>query len=185
MNAYAEVRYLPHARLEQVDSRFDAERGIYWAYMNPRPRACFNRELLSDLSAWVDTIENAGGTLADENGRVAPVHYAVIASKLPGVFNLGGDLALFRTAIERRERSTMRSDHGNPISRCCAGDRAPSATAAIHAGSCASANSPSLAGAASDTRTPGKVASTASRNSRYLDIGKPCPGGSGKTKASE
>jgi DSF synthase len=45
--------------------------------------------------------------MADENGRVAPVHYAVIASKLPGVFNLGGDLALFRTAIERRERSTL------------------------------------------------------------------------------
>lgn len=107
MNAFAEVRYLPQARLGQVESRFDSERGIYWAYMNPRPRACFNRELLSDLSAWVDTIENAGGTMADENGRVAPVHYAVIASKLPGVFNLGGDLALFRTAIERRERSTL------------------------------------------------------------------------------
>ena len=107
MNAFAEVRYLPQVRLGQVESRFDSERGIYWAYMNPRPRACFNRELLSDLSAWVDTIENAGGTMADENGRVAPVHYAVIASKLPGVFNLGGDLALFRTAIERRERSTL------------------------------------------------------------------------------
>ena len=129
MNAFAEVRYLPHARLEQVESRFDAERGIYWAYMNPRPRACFNRELLSDLSAWVDTIENAGGTMADESGRVAPVHYAVIASKLPGVFNLGGDLALFRTAIERRERSTISGDHGKPISRCSAADKLPCATA--------------------------------------------------------
>ena len=98
MNAFADVRYLSHARFEQVDTRFDRELGIYWAWMNPRPRACFNRELLSDLSAWVDTIENAGGTMADAQGRVAPVHYAVIASRAPGVFNLGGDLALFRSA---------------------------------------------------------------------------------------
>lgn len=107
MNAFAEARYLSTTRYDQLDTRFDAERGIFWAWMNPSPRACFNRGLLADLSAYVDSIENSGGTMADESGRVAPVHYAVIASRLPGVFNLGGDLALFRAAIERRERTTL------------------------------------------------------------------------------
>ncbi len=86
---------------------------------------------------------------------------------------------------ERRDRSTMRSDHGNPISRCAAADKLPSVTAPIQAGSCASASSPSLAGCASCMRKPGSVASAASRSSRYFDIGKLCPGGSASTKASE
>ena len=86
---------------------------------------------------------------------------------------------------ERLERSTIWGDHGKPISRCCAGVVLPSTTAVIHAGSWASASSPSLAGGASTTRMAGTEACTASRSSRYLDIGKVCPGGSGRTKWSE
>ena len=79
----------------------------------------------------------------------------------------------------------MRSLQGKPISRCCAGVVVPLNTALIHAGSCARASSPSLAGGASSTRSPGTVASAASRSRRYLVIGNVCPGGSGKTKWSE
>jgi integrase len=42
-----------------------------------------------------------------------------------------------------------------------------------------------LAGGASLTRTPGSVATTASRSRRYLVIGKLWPGGSGSTNWSE
>ncbi len=86
---------------------------------------------------------------------------------------------------ERRARSTMRSDHGKPISRCCAADVVPSMTAAIHAGSCANASSPSLAGAVSWTTMPGICTCTASRSRRYFVIGKLWPGGSGNTNWSE
>lgn len=75
--------------------------------MGPCPRACFNLDLLGDLAAYLTDIENSGGTMSDHVGQVAPVHYAVIASRLPGVFNLGGDLALFRSAIDRRDRATL------------------------------------------------------------------------------
>jgi hypothetical protein len=57
---------------------------------------------------------------------------------------------------ERRARSTMRSLHGKPISRCCAALVVPSATASIHAGSCASASSPSLAGGRLGHAQPGR-----------------------------
>jgi hypothetical protein len=86
---------------------------------------------------------------------------------------------------ERRARSTMRSLHGNPISRCCCALVVPHATASIHAGTCASASSPSLAGGASVTWMAGIAASTDSRSSRYFDIGNGCPAGSGSTKVSE
>ena len=107
MNAYADVRYLPHARLEQVDTRFDRELGIYWAWMNPKPRPYFSAQLLAELSSFVDTIENSAGSLADARGERGDVRYAVIASKAPGVFNLGGDLAMFKAAILGRDRASL------------------------------------------------------------------------------
>ena len=107
MNAFADVHYLPIARYEQVDTRFDKDLGIYWAWMNPKPRAYFNPQLLAELSHYVDTIENGAGTMSDARGERGELRYTVIASKAEGVFNLGGDLALFRSAIQRRDRATL------------------------------------------------------------------------------
>ena len=107
MNAFADVRYLSHARYEQVETRFDRALGILWGYMAPKPRPYFNPQLLAELSAFVDSIENGEGAMVDASGERGPLSYAVIASKAPGVFNLGGDLSLFRQAIVRRERSTL------------------------------------------------------------------------------
>lgn len=107
MNAIADVRYIRQPQFEQVETRFDRELGLYWAHMNPRPRPFFNPQLLSELSAYVDTIENGAGTMTNAQGESGPLHYAVIASKVPGVFNLGGDLSMFRGAIQRRERTAL------------------------------------------------------------------------------
>jgi DSF synthase len=107
MNAFADVRYLSTARYEQVDTRFDRELGVYWAWMQPKPRPFFNPQLLAELSNYVDTIENGAGTMADARGERGELRYTVIASRTPGVFNLGGDLSLFKSAIQRRDRATL------------------------------------------------------------------------------
>ena len=107
MNAIADVRYIRQPQFEQVETRFDRELGLYWAHMNPRPRPFFNPQILSELSAYVDTIENGAGRMTNAQGESGPLHYAVIASKVPGVFNLGGDLSMFRGAIQRRERTAL------------------------------------------------------------------------------
>ena len=107
MNAFADVRYLVPARYEQLDTRFDRELGIYWAWMNPKPQQNFNPQLLSEISGYLDSIENSGGTMADARGEVGEMRYAVIASKSPGVYNLGGDLALFKAAIQQRDRAAL------------------------------------------------------------------------------
>jgi len=106
MNAVAEIRYLSQPQLSQVETRFDEEFGVYWAFMNPRPRPCFNTELLSELRTYIDSIVNGGGYIW-ERGTQHQVQYGVLASKVPGVFNLGGDLSLFRSLIENGDRDGL------------------------------------------------------------------------------
>jgi DSF synthase len=108
MNAIAEVRYLSQPpRFQSVGTRFDPEYGVYWAFMKPTGRPCFSGELLRELSAYVDSIENGMGSISDEGNIARPLNYAVIASSVPGIFNLGGDLQLFKAAIARRERTAL------------------------------------------------------------------------------
>jgi DSF synthase len=106
MNMVAEVRYLTQPKPIQVERRFDDVLGIFWAYMNPHPRACFNVQLLAELRAYIDTIVENDGWIT-HNGSRLRIRYGVLASRLPGVFNLGGDLELFRTYIESRNRAAL------------------------------------------------------------------------------
>lgn len=106
MNATAEVRFFPQVQLNQVETHFDPECAVLWGYMNPRPRPSFNSQLLADLRGYVDSIVQPGG-LIWHDGHEHRIEYAVIASKVPGVFNLGGDLPLFRAAIESKDRNTL------------------------------------------------------------------------------
>ena len=108
MNALADIRYLSHFERSQVETRFDAEYGVYWAYMNPAGRACINSELLRDLRGVVDTLLCDNGWLTT-GGKRERVHYGVIASRTPGIFNLGGDLALFRNATASGDRAALLS----------------------------------------------------------------------------
>ena len=106
MSAIADVRFLPQTRFEQVETRFDVEYGIYWAFMNPKARPCFNTQLLDELRGYIDTIVDNDCEIS-HLGHTFAVNYGVLASKLPGVFNLGGDLILFRTAILAGDRNQL------------------------------------------------------------------------------
>ena len=106
MNALADVRYLNPPTPRQLQTRFDEDTGAYWALMNPRPRACFNVQLLSELKSYVESITAAGGMIV-HRGVEHRIRYGVLASALPGVFNLGGDLALFRSYIETRNHAAL------------------------------------------------------------------------------
>jgi DSF synthase len=107
MNAMADIHFIsPNHRAHQVETRFDQEQGVYWAFMNPGPRPCFNLSLLSQLRAFIDSIVESGGNVI-QNGVRHPVRYGVLASKTPRIFSLGGDLALFRRAIESKSRPEL------------------------------------------------------------------------------
>jgi len=63
-------------------------------------------QLLDELRGYIDSIVD-GQSLIFHNGQEHQIHYGVLASRLPHVFNLGGDLDLFRSAITSRNRSAL------------------------------------------------------------------------------
>ena len=106
MNATAEVKVFPRPHVSQLSTRFDPEFGVLWGFMDPKPRPTFNPALLAELRSFVDSIVQPGG-LISHDGREERIEYAVIASKAPRVFSLGGDLALFREAITSHDRDML------------------------------------------------------------------------------
>ena len=89
---------LPSRTYETVDTSVDADRRAFWCRLNPQGRPCFSPGLLRDIAAMHGSIEarfRAAGTAPAQ----APFRYFVCGSSIPGIFNLGGDLGLFRTLI--------------------------------------------------------------------------------------
>ncbi len=107
MQAIAEARFSPPT-FGQIETRFDVEFGALWGFMNPKPRPTFNTSLLSEAREFASGISASGGVLW-ENGQRHTINYVIEASKVPGVYNLGGDLALFRDAIARQDRELLLS----------------------------------------------------------------------------
>lgn len=106
MNAMAEVRFFPQPKYTQITTRFDVEHGVLWGFMNPKPRPTFNVQLLDEAREFGRSICESGCMLWNK-GEEYRINYVVEASSVPGVFNLGGDLALFRDAIGRRDRAML------------------------------------------------------------------------------
>src|SRR5215212_6752224 len=106
MQSIAQVHAFVPTAESQVVTRFDAEYGVYWGFMRPTGRPCFTPQLLTELRGFVDGIVNrearSSGIKFDGG-----IKYAVIASQTPGVFSLGGDLDLFRDAIQRCDRDQL------------------------------------------------------------------------------
>ena len=100
------VSIRPQPRYQQLEAHFEPETGVFWAIMNPTPRPSFGAQLLLDLHEFINEIIQSQGQFVLA-GQVRPINYAVLASKVPGVFNLGGDLSLFRNAILNHDRAQL------------------------------------------------------------------------------
>jgi DSF synthase len=93
---------------DQLSALYDREQRAMWLRWNPAPRPNFNPQLLQDLDRYCQFMSHSGGEIECE-GEHMPVEYAVLASKVPGVFNLGGDLSLFSRLIEAHDREGLLS----------------------------------------------------------------------------
>ncbi len=109
MNQMTEIANLrsPYGRSgTQFDVEFDPENNVIWGQFNPRGTACFSLGLLNDIRAHDGTLEMNKGKVMFE-GELRDAHYYVVGSKTPGIFNLGGDLALFVLLIKSRDREAL------------------------------------------------------------------------------
>jgi DSF synthase len=90
----------------QYETEFDPLSATLWGYFKPRGTACYSLGLLKDILAHDQKLVANGGRI-DVDGAMQEVHYYVTGSRVPRVFNLGGDLALFVLLIKARDRDAL------------------------------------------------------------------------------
>ena len=94
------------ADYRQISTRFDSASGALWTLMHPEDVPCFTLNLLDELHHHHLSIANCSGKILVD-GELYPVRYSVVASEIPGVFNLGGQLALFSQLIKDGNRQSL------------------------------------------------------------------------------
>lgn len=90
----------------QYETEFEPATGTVWGYFNPRGMACYSLGLLKDILAHDQQLVANGGRVEIE-GISQEVNYYVTGSRVPKVFNLGGDLGLFVLLIKARDRDAL------------------------------------------------------------------------------
>ena len=90
----------------QSRSHIDQELGAAIFTMSPSPRPCFTPQVLDELRLFQQTVAQHVRSSIIQRGKSA-VHYTVLASDIPGVYNLGGDLELFVNLIRERNRESL------------------------------------------------------------------------------
>jgi DSF synthase len=93
----------------QYETEFEPATGTLWGYFNPKEAApCFSLGLLKDIAAHDEALARDCGRVEIEGQSYQPSHY-VLASRTEGVFNMGGDLALFAMLIRAQDRHAIAS----------------------------------------------------------------------------
>ena len=90
----------------QIEVEYNPEIRMLWNYLKPNGPSCFNLGLLDELRHHDLEFEKNGGQYL-HNNQLYPVDYYVVASRIPHIFNLGGDLALFIMLIKSRDRDAL------------------------------------------------------------------------------
>ena len=95
-------------QFQQLEIQLEPEEQLVRLNLNSFPRPSVTPQLVSEIRIFQTTLENSKGRLYYQ-GKDVDVKYHVLASKIPGVFSLGGDLSLFLQHIKNRNRSGMAS----------------------------------------------------------------------------
>ena len=90
----------------QFSTRYDSEASAIWVCMEPQPRPCINATLIDELVLLQQQLTN---TYKNQHPyTIWPFRHLVLASKTPGIFNLGGDLGFFKHCIINRQEESLR-----------------------------------------------------------------------------
>lgn len=106
MQIVLHTKNLLETKYSQLSTRFDSEHGILWTLVDQDSIPCVTPELLGDLQQHHKEIEQSSGNLLVD-GQRQEIRYSVMSSLTPGVFNLGGQLSLFRQLIRNQDRDAL------------------------------------------------------------------------------
>lgn len=96
----------PWKALAETEYEFEPATGTLWGYMKQRGNPCFNLALLKEIRSVGSELTANSGHIEFESA-MHRVNTYVAASRVPRVFNLGGDLALFLLLIRSRDRDAL------------------------------------------------------------------------------
>jgi DSF synthase len=89
----------------QLTTRYDPEMSTIWCWMHPTPRPCVNIRLLDEVSLLQAQLTT---TYNNQDSETAwPFRHLILASKIPGIYSLGGDLELFRHCISNNDKEML------------------------------------------------------------------------------
>jgi DSF synthase len=90
----------------QFSTRYDPDTSAIWCWMQPEPRPCLNENLIDELVKLQHQLTRTYKTQHPDT--IWPFRHLILASKIPGIYNLGGDLGLFKQCILEREEEKLR-----------------------------------------------------------------------------
>jgi len=90
----------------QFEIEFDPDSKTIWSWLNPLGIPCFTPALLSGIRAHDSMLEANNGFITHD-GALHKANYYVVGSRVAGIFNFGGDLALFLMLIRSGERDAL------------------------------------------------------------------------------
>lgn len=90
----------------QLTSKFDLDLDAIWLHWHPRPKSCFNLQLLQELESAAKFFVASQGQFEYQN-HVHSAEYIILISDNPSVFNLGGDLELFAQLIREQDFAAL------------------------------------------------------------------------------
>jgi len=106
MEGKQQPAYLTQEHYRELDIRYNPGQRAVWCNLWPTSRPCCTPELLTELEHFHCAIEHRIKLDANSN-KQNELCFLVIASRVPGVFNLGGDLALFLKLIRAGDREGL------------------------------------------------------------------------------
>jgi len=98
-------RRLAEEDVSELDASFDSEYCVLWSHFRHTKSPSFTTGLLHDIGAVQRTVCRIFAEQVDP--EAVPIRYLIWASRLPTIWNLGGDLRLFAQLIRDRDRDRL------------------------------------------------------------------------------
>jgi DSF synthase len=98
------VQRLSELSFETIGVSYNPETYSLWMLHKEDGPSCYTPQMLGDMLALKQILTDA---ISGSDGL--PVRYFVSASRKPGIYNLGGDLALFSRSIRDNDEATLKT----------------------------------------------------------------------------